>query len=186
MSTGQEVWHVEVWIGLIGIVAGATVGGAATWLTTRNRIDLEQRATFDRELRNLRLPHYQALHHISEALPREWRLGEEPTRADLQTLRQTLHEWYFGPAAGGMFLTEDSRARYFDLMNKLQMLGAGSAKGVTATLTQDENRELLGLAHDLRQQLRQDLGTAEPPKTKWTAKGLTPAPPPAETMPPRP
>ena len=104
---------METWIALISVVVGAIAGTATTLITTRNRVDLEQRAEFDHELRNLRLPHYQSLHAISERLPREWR--DQLTRTDLLDLRQTFHEWYFGAGAGGMFLTEKSRDVYFTL-----------------------------------------------------------------------
>ena len=177
---------VEPWIGLIGIIVGVAAGAVVTFITTRSRIeleqkarydyqDLEQRAKFDYDLRNLRLPHYQALHHLSERLPREFPTGDEPTRADLLAIREMFHKWYFGPSAGGMFLTEKARERYFDLMNELQVVGARS--DAPARPTAAEVKRLLDQAHDLRQQLRVDLGTAEEPKTTWTARGLTPAPP---------
>jgi hypothetical protein len=167
---------VDVWIGLISVAVGAVLGTATTLLTTRSRVDLEQRAAFDRELRSLRLPHYQALHAVSAALPRERAPGTEPTRADLLLLRETFHDWYFGPQAGGMFLTEAGRRAYFALANELQVAGRDGPEGAERA-TAGELGRLLDLAHRLRQQLRQDLGTAEPPKVAWTARGATPAPP---------
>ena len=167
---------MEVWIDLISVVIGAVVGTATTLITTRNRVDLEQRAAFDRELRNLRLPHYQALHSASERIPREWRSGQEMSRSDLLALRRTFHEWYFGEGAGGMFLTEAGRAAYFALQDELQVVGAGGGHQVVP-VTSEEFIRLRDLAHALRQQLRQDLGTAEAPKVAWTARGATPAPP---------
>jgi hypothetical protein len=172
---------LEVWIGLISVLVGAVLGTATTLITTRNRVDLEQRATFDRELRTLRVPHYQALHSASERIPREWLPGNELTRSDLLGLRQTFHEWYFGPDAGGMFLTEAGRDAYFALANKLQVVGRQGDKGGDAgPVTPKEFSDLRDLAHELRQQLRQDLGTAEAPKVAWTARGATPAPPPRQ------
>jgi hypothetical protein len=41
---------MEVWIGHISVVIGAVVGTTTTLITTRSRVDLEQRAAFDREL----------------------------------------------------------------------------------------------------------------------------------------
>lgn len=169
---------LAVWIGLISVVIGALLGAVTTLITTRNRVDLEQRATFDRELRTLRLPHYQALHSASEAIPREWRPGEELTRSDLLELRQTFHLWYFGSGAGGMFLTEAGRRAYFNLQNQLQVMGRRSQdQGDAEPITSEEFSDLRDIAHELRQQLRQDLGTAEAPKMVWTARGATPAPP---------
>lgn len=170
---------MDVLVGAIGIVIGGLVGGLSTYFATRSRIDLEHRAAFDRELRGLRMPHYQALHHISECIPREWRDGDEPTRADLLSLRQTFHEWYFGSDAGGMFLTDEARDAYFDLQNELQVIGGrDDARGGTLELTPEEQQVLRRLAHDLRKQLRKDVGTAEPPKLDWTGGSLTKAPPP--------
>lgn len=172
---------MEVWIGFISVLVGAGLGTATTLITTRNRVDLEQRAAFDRELRTLRLPHYQALHSASERIPREWLPGEEPTRSEILALRQTLHEWYFGPDAGGMFLTEAGRSAYFALANKLQVVGRRADRNRDAVpVTAEEFSKLWDLAHKLRQQLRQDLGTAEEPKVAWTARGATPAPPPKQ------
>ena len=172
---------MEVWIGLVSVLVGAVAGALATFITTRNRIDLEQRAKFDYELRGLRLKHYQDLHHVSERLPRQFfSSAEEPTREDLLDLREAFHQWYFGPSAGGMFLTEAARERYFKLMNGLQSMGEPSGDAVV--LTADEQQTLRDLAHDLRQQLRADLGTAEAPKSRWTARGLTPAPPPVSPL----
>jgi hypothetical protein len=132
-------------------------------------------------LRTLRLPHYQALHFASERIPREWRPGEELTRRDLLALRWTFHDWYFGSDAGGMFLTEAGRKAYFGLMDKLQVVGRqGDQGGDAGPVTPEEFEDLRDLAHELRQQLRQDLGIAEAPKVAWTARGATPAPPPRQ------
>ena len=172
---------MEVWVGLISVLVGAILGTATALITTRKRVDLEQRAAFDRELRTLRLPTYQALHAASEPIPREWRPGEELTRSDLLALRQTFHQWYFGTDAGGMFLTEAGRRAYFKLQNRLEDLGRQGHQDVDAEpVTGEEFDTLRVLAHKLRQQLRQDLGTAEAPKVVWTARGATPAPPPRQ------
>jgi hypothetical protein len=173
---------MEVWIGLmsagIGTIVGAAAGAVATTITTRNRVDLELRAEFDNELRRLRFPVYQALHAASERLPREWLPGNEPTRADLRALRETFHKWYFGPQAGGMLLSEKARQAYFDVQNSLQQVGNADGGGAVSPVSPEERDELLKRAHSLREQLRQDLGTAEAPKLKWTARGVTPPPPP--------
>jgi hypothetical protein len=187
---------LDFWIGLISLLVGAGVGTATTLITTRQRVDMElraasdrldmeQRVAYDRELRTLRVPHYQALHSVSERLPREWRPGEELTRRDLLALRRTFHEWYFGSDAGGMFLTEAGRKAYFDLIDELQVVGRqGVQDGDAGPVIPEESKRLLELAHELRQQLRQDLGTAEAPKVAWTARGATPAAPPAPAPPP--
>lgn len=165
---------MELLIAVVSVVIGALAGAIGTLLTTRSRVDLEQRAGFDRELRTLRVPPYQALHHTSEPLAREWR-GDPPDSEQLTDLRERFHDWYFGPQAGGMFLTEAARTHYFQLMNQLQILAWELRDDQRASPQQLHT--LLDTAHRLRQQLRADLGTAESPKLIWTARGLTPAPP---------
>ena len=96
---------MEVWIGLVSVVVGAAAGAFATLVTTRNRMALEQQLTYDRGLRDLRLPHYQGLYHASRCIPREWRPGDEPSRCDLVGVREGFHDW-LGEGAGGMFLSE--------------------------------------------------------------------------------
>jgi len=171
---------MEVWIGLVSVVVGATAGAFATLVTTRNRMALEQRLTYDRGLRDLRLPHYQGLYHASRCIPREWRPGDEPSRADLVDVRERFHDWYFGEGAGGMFLSEAARTTYFELQNALQAI-AQQAAGATDRMSPTESERLRGLASDLRHQLRQDLGTGEAPQLTWTPTGPTPAPPPRPT-----
>jgi hypothetical protein len=96
---------VEALIGIAGVVLGALAGTIATYLTTRSKMRWELVYAYDRELRDKRLPHYQKLFHLSGAVPREWRPGTVPSRAELWQIRQQFHDWYFGTDAGGMFLT---------------------------------------------------------------------------------
>lgn len=121
-----------------------------------------------------------ACHTIRPCTPRPSAFLESGSPArrcrDLLALRQTFHKWYFAEGAGGMFLTEAGRDAYFALQNQLQVAGAGGSQQA-GPVTSEEFVRLRDLAHKLRQQLRQDLGTAEAPKVVWTARGATPAAP---------
>jgi hypothetical protein len=81
---------LELWIpllsGAVGAILGAITGTIGTLITTRRRVDLEQRVAYDKGLQELRLPHYKRLYHLTESFPRRWRPGEEPSRADLRQI----------------------------------------------------------------------------------------------------
>lgn len=169
-------------IGVVGVVLGAVAGAIATYLTTRSRMRLELEYAHDRELRDKRLPHYQRLFHISRSVPREWRPHQVPSRADLQQFRKDFHNWYFGPDAGGMFLTEAARSLYFNLQNGLEAATAGSFDKSTnregqKPLTGVEKETLYKLASALRHQLSADVGTAQSPRLEWARPGPTLPPP---------
>ena len=186
---------MEPWIGsAIVTVVAAAAAGFATLITTQKKSALDQRnavaaavqeqqlahasalqelrLAYDRALRDLRLPHYQRLYHVSGCIPRDWHEWEVPTAAKLLEFRQGFHDWYFGEEAGGLFLTEAARDRYFHLMNELERQGRASPAPPADVLEQIKN-----LASDLRHQLIQDVGTAEPPQFEWRRIGYPPPPP---------
>jgi hypothetical protein len=138
---------------------------------------LELQLQYDRALRDLRLPHYQRLFHVSGCIPREWRPGEEPSRPELLHLRERFNDWYFGPDAGGLFLTNATREKYFRLQNELEAQAHAGLSAGSEPLPAEDSRLLRKLASELRHQMAQELGTAEPPQLRWTALGPTPAPP---------
>jgi hypothetical protein len=129
-APGARGPNIEVWIGLISVVVGAAAEALATFIATRNRIDLEQRANFDHELCGLRLPHYQDPHHVSERPPRQFPTGEEPTRVDLRAIREAFHECTSGDPPLACSLRRGARERYFDLMNDLESIGERSGDAV--------------------------------------------------------
>jgi hypothetical protein len=170
---------LELWIpllsGAVGAILGAITGTIGTLITTRRRVDLEQRVAYDKGLQELRLPHYKRLYHLTGSFPRRWRPGEEPSRADLRQIGNAFHGWYFGEEPGGIFLTVKGRDVYFTLMNAI--MSAGDSTQGAEPISGSEAREILELASKLRHQLVEDLGTAEPPAVRWTQVGPTPAPP---------
>lgn len=164
---------MQVYIGLLGGALGGLLGGIVTFLATRTKARLELVQAHDLTLQTARLARYQRLFHLSGRLPRYWRPGEEPGRQDLATLREDLHEWYFGEEAGGLFLTQNSKSRYLQLQNALvQAVDAG-----TTPLSEQESRTLRDLASELRHQLGQDIGAANPPRVRSMSIGPTLPPP---------
>ena len=168
---------MEIWVGIVRVLLGAAAGTVGTLITTKNKMRLEHQLSYDRELRDVRLPHYQRLYHVSRCIPRQWTIGEEPARPALLALRATFHDWYFGQEAGGLFLTTKAREKYFRLQNELQAMAGPGGTGQSQQMSAEESITLRGLASELRHQLVEDLGTAEPPQLRWTPLGPTPAPP---------
>lgn len=170
---------METLIGIAGVVLGAVAGTIATYLTTRSKMRWELVYAYDRELREKRLPHYQNLFHLSGTVPREWRPDAVPARTELWKIRELFHDWYFGTDAGGMFLSEAARDRYFALQNGLQTVAGPdpSAGEAGEPLTSAEQATLYQLASALRHQLSSDVGTAQSPRLEWARPGPTLAAP---------
>jgi len=171
---------MTVLIGLVGVVLGALAGAIATYLTTRSTMRLELEHVYDRGLRDKRLERYQHLFHVSECLPRYWMPDEKPTRQDLRRFRQGFHEWYFGEEAGGMFLSPAAKDAYMRMMNALAeaILENGNSNIKTDTaLSASESQTLRTLASELRHQLAEDVGAANPSRLQWTRLGPTIQPP---------
>jgi hypothetical protein len=112
------------WISMVAALAGLLLGGVVTYLTTSAQLRAEAEHAYDRALRDLRLPHYQQLFHLTEGIPRQWRMSDAPSRVELLALREQFHNWYFSDQAGGMFLSQAARDAYFLLQNHLQSAAA--------------------------------------------------------------
>jgi hypothetical protein len=165
---------MEIPVGLVTAVVGALVGVIATYATTRSTMRIQLEHTYDRALRDIRLPHYQRLFHISKCLPRPGFYKKVPTRQDLLDFRGEFHDWFFGEGAGGMFLPKATRDLYFDLMDELVAKGKDTKESsLDSQLTPDELEALYQLASKLRHQLTRDLGAAQPPRLRGILLGLT-------------
>jgi hypothetical protein len=156
---------MDLWVASSTFV-GLVVGGLVTFLSTRAQLRVEAAHAYDRSLRDLRLPHYQALFHLTESLPREWGAPGAPHRAELLTIRQNFHAWYFSDVAGGLFLSQAAREAYFAVANELQSV-AGSLADDSAALDEPSSRSLRAKASALRHQLAADLGVAEQARHGW-------------------
>lgn len=169
-------------IGFAGAILGAVLGAVATYLTTRSNMRLTLEHAYDQALQGKRLERYQELFHVSRCLPRYWAPGdEEPKQKDLQQYIENFHNWYFGENAGGMFLTPAASDIYVRLLNLLAELAF--ADGTEADGPPDRplptagSQALRQLAADLRRQLAEDTGAANPPRLRWTRPGTQPPPP---------
>jgi hypothetical protein len=169
-------------VGLLSAVIGATVGAIATYLTTRSNMMLTLEHSYDQTLQGRRLERYQELFHASSCLPRYWPPANEPSRKDLLEFRERFSCWYFGEKAGGMFLTPVAKEVYLRLLNLLAEIGSegrsDAAGGSDSRLSAAESRGLRELASELRHQLAEDVGAANPPRLRWTRLGRTGPPPP--------
>ena len=162
------------WGSVVAAGIGIVLGGVVTLLTTRAQLGIAAEHTYDQTLRDLRLPHFQELFHLTERLPREWRAGA-PTRPELLEIRESFHAWYFGEKAGGMFLSEDGRSAYFAVQNALQA-AAGRLDDDGSEVSGDDSAVLRRTASDLRHRLSADLGAAEPPRKRRRVPRSTPPP----------
>ncbi|MGN9912714.1 hypothetical protein ACTMTJ_34785 [Phytohabitans sp. LJ34] len=164
---------MTVIIGLVGAIVGAVVGTIATYLTTRSNMRLTLEHSYDQTMQGKRLERYQALFHVSRHLPRYWPpMEEQPKRTDLQRYMRDFHDWYFGEDAGGMFLTPAAKDIYMRLLNLLAEAAFkdkdGPNSAVDSPLSAAESQTLRNLAGELRRQLAEDVGAANPPRLRWT------------------
>jgi hypothetical protein len=167
---------VALFVGFLGAILGALVGAIATYVTTRANLKLTLEHSYDQTLQSKRLDRYQALFRVTKCLPRYWPpMEEEPTRGDLQQYIRDFHEWYFGDGAGGMFLTPAAKDAYMGLLNLLAEAAfkAEEADGSAGDLplSEAESQRLRNLASELRRQLAEDVGAANPPHLQWTRPG---------------
>ena len=167
---------MAVWVSFISAAFGLLAGGAATYFTTRAQLRVEAQHAYDRSLRDLRLPHYQRLFHLTGVMPREWLPSTIPHKGDVISIREGLRGWYFGEESGGMFLSQPARDRYFRLYDGLETAIAGLGDDAES-LSREGAAELRQRASDLRHQLITDLGAAERPRTKWITPAKTQPPP---------
>jgi hypothetical protein len=99
VSTLSEEDTLAVWASFISATLGLLVGGAVTYFTTRAQLRLEAEHAYDRSLRDLRLPHYQHLFHLTRVMPREWMPSTIPCKGDVISIRESLRDWL--PPADG-------------------------------------------------------------------------------------
>ncbi len=167
----------------LAAILGTFVGTVATYVVTRSNMRLTLEHSYDQALQNKRLERYQALFHVSRCLPRYWRPQEEPTREEIRQYLADFHDWYFGEEAGGMFLSPAAKTLYMQMMNRLAETAYKTGHALNnedeVPLSDAESDELRDLGSQLRHQLAEDVGTAHPPRLRWTRLGST-SPPPRE------
>jgi hypothetical protein len=92
----------------IGSILGGFIVAALAFITTRYTL----LHSYDQKLRDKRLERYQELFHLTQLFHRYYLIDEEPRRKDLEEFRRDCDTWYFGEAAGGMFLTKAAKDIY--------------------------------------------------------------------------
>ncbi|HZC69886.1 MAG TPA: hypothetical protein VE442_04275 [Jatrophihabitans sp.] len=108
-------------VAIVG-VAGAAIGaGLNGWIGARQKVA--------DELRERRLLAYPSVWNRTSVISRWPRT--DAGRAHLARLHDDLRTWYY--AGGGMYLSENARARYGDLQNLLEAYAA--EQGSTDTIT---------------------------------------------------
>ncbi|MEV6279978.1 hypothetical protein [Nocardia sp. NPDC051832] len=153
-----------------------------TYLTARSNMKLTLAHAYDQALQTKRIERYEALFHVARCLPRYWPPDRQrPTREDLHRIREAFGNWYFGEKPGGMFLTAKAKDRYMLLLNAIAEVGfkdyATLGATSTAPLSEEELQSLRLLASELRHQLAEDVGAANPPQLKWIRLDELPATP---------
>ena len=158
----------------IGSILGGFIVAVLAFITTRYNL----LHSYDQTLRDRRLERYQELFHLTRPFHRYYLIGEEPRRKDLEQFRRDCDAWYFGKAAGGMFLTKAAKDIYMQMMNMIaEAAFENGASKEDSPLTPAESKSLRQVASTLRHQLAADVGAANPPRLRWTRPEPTLEPP---------
>jgi hypothetical protein len=138
--------------------ATATVGAVVQQAVT-------SRAKTNEELRDKRLEAYPALWKLTSVVPRWPR--EELTVRTAADFHIALRAWYYGP--GGMFLSENARARYGEVQELLavQLLAAPAAGDVV--LPASAYNRVRDACSALRTAITEDLETRRARSVWWAA-----------------
>ncbi|QDQ12096.1 hypothetical protein [Streptomyces spectabilis] len=168
---------MTVAIGLLGVVLGGLLGAVGSYVTTRSGLLLQLEHAYDVTLRDRRLDRYERLFHVSRCVPRYWPEGEEPSRADLVRFREEFHDWYFGEEAGGMYLTPAAKELYLALQNALfEGMRTGTGESDDSPVPAVDSEAIRRCASELRHQLVEDVGVAQPPRMRWVRVSRTEPP----------
>jgi hypothetical protein len=166
---------VTAWITLVSAIGGIIAGGILTYFTSRSQIYIQAEHAYDQALRDLRIPHYQTLFHLTGIIPSYWVMVETPRRPELHKIREQLHYWYYGEKAGGMFLSQEARDAYLSLHDELLTIVTRMTDD-DQLIGEQESILLRRTASALRHQLTTDLGTAERPRRAWVTPRSVPPP----------
>lgn len=139
---------LAVLTGILGVVSASIAALLAAAVKARQDVD--------EGLRAKRLDVYPALWLDTGFAPR-WPKAEV-TYAGLAVLHATLRNWYY--ATGGLYLSEDARARYGDVQELIAaLLAAHAHEAADLAITGEDYDDLKETLSDLRTALTQDLET---------------------------
>ncbi|HAJ37901.1 MAG TPA: hypothetical protein DCL15_19700 [Chloroflexi bacterium] len=137
--------------GLFGVLSG--IAGTYLAAILKFRKDLE--ADYDRDLRSRRLDVYKKLwNHLQ--LAARYDRPKPLTLSTLEELTTAMRVWYF--EEGGIYLSEPTRARYFELKEAIKQL-LETGRGADQELDDRDSQQLLKLASLLRSSMTSDVGT---------------------------
>lgn len=112
---------------LIGVLLGAAIAAIATWRAAR----IGAFTAFEGEKYRQRLTAYQALWSHTQTLRRTPEPQDMTIAAMINTIDR-LDEWYF--TTGGLLLTDDARAAYFELVDAMQSVQGSAGPDVSPDL----------------------------------------------------
>ena len=146
---------------VLGIVLAAAVGALSGILTTawKSRKDLE--AQYDIDLRNRRIEAYGKLWKELQVLA-DYSPPGRLTPASAKNLSERLRRWYY--EEGGFFLSEKTRAPYFNLQVALTELAEKSRTPGYEALDDETAKILRGLSSRLRTSTTRDVSTRIGPR----------------------
>jgi hypothetical protein len=142
---------------VLGLVTAGVLALINHWVNVR--------AGVDESLRARRLEHYPALWVATAAVSRWPR--SVVNRAALENLHRTLRSWYYGQ--GGLFLSEQARARYGDVQELIAAFLAADDGNATDVLAPTGYSDLMYTASALRTALTEDLDTRRR-KSVWEGR----------------
>lgn len=145
---------------LLGLVTAAVLALINNWINVR--------AGVDENLRTQRLKQYPALWGATAAVSR-WP-SVVVSRSSIEDLHRTLRSWYY--EQGGLFLSEQARARYGDVQELIAAYLAAEDGDMTDVLAPSSYTDLMDTASTLRTALTQDLDTRRR-KSAWDNRRRT-------------
>ena len=150
--------------GIAAIVGGASVALVQGFVASRGKEN--------EELRNWRLKVYPAVWRLTSIVPR-WPQAD-PTYHDLWELHLALRKWYF--ESGGLYLSENARARYGEMQELLDAYLAGRDRddetpvphrAFGAASADSPYNALMDTASAFRTALTEDLSTRRTKSLLW-------------------
>jgi hypothetical protein len=147
---------------ITGLISGV-ISSVLTYFGTRSKIRLEMRVEYDKALHDKRLELYKQLWPETEPLAR-YKQHFVLTYNIVKTVSDKTREWYFNKE-GGIYLSRRSRAPYFLLKDKMQLVLDNSEleKQPDAELDDRARVPIVRAASRLRASLADDIGTRRAP-----------------------
>jgi hypothetical protein len=139
---------------VLGLLTAGVLALIDNWINVR--------AGVDENLRTLRLTRYPALWEATAAVSHWPRAVVD--RGALEDLHRTLRSWYY--EQGGLFLSEQAKARYGDVQELIAAFLAADHVDATDVLAPSGYTDLRDTASDLRTALTEDLDTRRR-KSAW-------------------